>query len=138
MNTTFVSVRLVLAFVVIGLTSDALAALPARSVATTEARTVITRYFTALETGHFRTACGLLGRELRAQSGGPSCPSFLRFGMPDPLVWKVLGSRPSGDGVGIRLRVSQNELDHVRMRTWLAIVRLEEGVPRIVETRLLN
>jgi len=34
--------------------------------------------------------------------------------------------------------LGQNELDHVRMRTWLAIVRRENGAPRIVETRLLR
>jgi len=129
---------LILVPLLLGLGSDALAGRHLRSVGTGEARALVTRYFTALETGRFRAACSLLGHELRSQSGGPSCPAFLRLGMPDPLVWELLGARPSGDGVAIRLRLGQNELDHVRIRTWLAIVGLEKGAPRIVETRLLR
>ena len=118
--------------------SASLAATPARTVQSTDARKLVTRYFDALDSGRFKAACSLLGDELRGESGGSNCESFLAFGMPDPLVWKILGSVPARGGFGVRLRLGQNELDRVRMRTWLAIVRLEAGAPKIVETRLLH
>jgi hypothetical protein len=118
--------------------THASAAAPAQTLTVTSARRTVIAYFRALETGRFQKACWLLGNELLAESGGPTCPEFLRNGMPDPLRWRILGSRPLGRGVGIVLRLGQNELDHVRMRTWLAVVRLEWRSLRIVETRLLD
>jgi len=102
------------------------------------ARAVVVRYFHALESGRYRKACPLLGSALHEESGGAACPSSLESGMPDPLLWEILGRRATPDGTGIVVRLGQNELDHVRMRTWLAIVRLEHSAPRIVETRLLR
>lgn len=121
------------------ITRDASAAPSAHGALSTEAaRALVTRYFRALESNHFGEACLLLGDTLRAESGGAACSSFMRMGKPDPLRWRIIGSRKFGDGVGVRLRLGQSELDHVRMRTWLAIVRLEDGRSKIVETRLLR
>lgn len=118
---------------------EAPAAPTARGVLSTQAaRALVVRYFHALESNRFREACSLLGSSLRLESGGTACPSFLKRGMPDPLRWRIFDSRQLAYGIGVRLELGQNELDHVRMRTWLAIVRLETGGPRIVETRLVT
>jgi hypothetical protein len=46
-------------------------------------------------------------------------------------------ARASTAATGIVLRPGQNELDHVRMRTCLAVLWLERGLAKIVETRLV-
>lgn len=101
-------------------------------------RALVVRYFEALDAHRFASACAMLGAELRADSGGDSCPTFLRTGMPDPLRYRIERTRVVRGGVDVVVRLGQNELDHVRMRTWLAIVRVEDRTPRIVATRLLR
>ncbi len=122
----------------VALVTPAFAAAPSQTLTVPSARRTVIAYFHALEAGRFQQACWLLGNELLAESGGRRCPEFLRNGMPDPLRWRILGSRPLRRGVGIVVRLGQNELDHVRMRTWLAVVRLEWRSLRIVETQLLD
>jgi len=137
MNRYAVLLATVAVAVAVAFAAAANAAAPSETLSVSSARSTVTAYFHALEQRRFQKACWLLGNELLAESGGANCPRFLRFGMPDPLVWHILGSRPKARSVGIVVRLGQNELDHVRMRTWLAVVRVEGGVPRIVATRLL-
>jgi hypothetical protein len=118
--------------------THASAAAPAQTLTVPSARRTVIAYFHALEAGRFQKACWLLGNEFLAESGGWKCPGLLRNGMPDPLRWRILGSRLLRRGVGIVVQLGQNELDHVRMRTWLAVVKLEWRSLRIVETRLLD
>jgi hypothetical protein len=138
MNADHIVPTLAVALALMAVSTQALAAAPARSVQASEARALVNRYFDALESGRYRTACSLLGHDLHAESGGAICPTFLEHGMPSRLTWQLLGTRRVPGGVGVLLHLGQDELDHVRMRTWLAIVRLERGSPRIVETRLLR
>jgi hypothetical protein len=138
MNNIRTSVSITVAVALIAVTSEVFAATPARSVHSNDARALVIRYFDALEQGRFRAACSLLGRDLLIESHGSGCPVFLRLGMPSRLEWELVATRPVKDGVGVLLRLGQDELDHVRMRTWLAVIRLEEGTLKLVETRLLR
>jgi hypothetical protein len=137
MNTYRALITAMLAAAALGSTT-AQAAAPLGSSSAAVARTTVAEFFAALESHRYRKACGLLGSALLVETGGANCPSFLRFGTPEPLRWTIVRARPAGAGVGIVVRLGQNELEHVRMRTWLAIVRYEHGSPKIVETRLLD
>ena len=138
-HSTLVSIVFVLALALAStMTGHAFGKEPARTVSPASARVLVVEYFQAVEAHRFRRACSLLGAALRAETGGAGCPSYLRRGLTGPLSWRVFGSQSAREGVGVRVRLGQNELDHVRMRTWLAIVRLEGGSLKIVETRLLR
>jgi hypothetical protein len=139
MNRHTAFVGLLVATLAIAVSSTAHAASPVADARTaSSARAVVVRFFEAVESHRFREACSLLGARLLAETRGPQCPDLIRLGTPDPPRWKVLGTRVRRAGVGVLLRLGQNELDHVRMRTWLAIVAPERGQLRIVETRLLS
>lgn len=130
---------LLVAALVFAVSSTAAAAPPVPDArAASSARGLVVRFFQAIESHRFEEACSLLGARLLAETRGPHCPDLIRLGTPHPLRWKVLDTRATRAGVEVLLRLGQNELDHVRMRTWLAIVRPEGGRLRIVDTRLID
>lgn len=110
---------------------------PTAKMTPASARATVTAFFRALESGRFGRACALLGTDLLAETGGPRCPAILRFGTPDPLRWRIEGVQATPGGIGVRVRLSQNDLHRVRMLTWLAVVTDQHGSEKIVETRLL-
>jgi hypothetical protein len=99
---------------------------------------IVTRFFRALNSSRFETACTLLGERLRDESRGLGCPRFLSTIYPEPMPWGILGARLSGSGIAVLVALGQSELDHIRMRHHLARVDLERGRLRILETRLVS
>jgi len=109
-----------------------------RGASRTAACGVIVRFFRALNSGQFGSACALLGEQLRDQNRGLGCPRFLSVGYPEPMPWGILGARRSGSGAVVLITLGQSELDHIRMRRHLAYVAFEGGRLRILETKLLR
>jgi hypothetical protein len=100
----------------------------------TSACRLIVEYFGAVNTGHTRKACSLLGRALWLQTGGRTCPQVLSMSRGTPF--ELLDTRTTPKGVAILLKVGLHELDHYRMLSWTALVGREAGKLRILETRL--
>ena len=138
MNKHRITLVAALASAAVALTAHATAAPAAQPRAAAAAQAVVTDFFEAVEARRYAEACSYFGQDLLYESGGPRCAAFLRSGVTAPLRWKIVGRQPVPDGMGVVVRLAQNELDHVRMRTWLAVVRLEHGSPKIVQTRLLR
>ncbi|HEY4621742.1 MAG TPA: hypothetical protein VIG93_08580 [Gaiellaceae bacterium] len=99
---------------------------------------LISRFFRAMNSGEFASACSLLGEVLRSETYGMSCPRFLALGLPEPMPWGIAGARRTGSGVAVVVTLGQSELDHIRMRRHLALVGPEHGTLRILETRLVQ
>jgi hypothetical protein len=99
---------------------------------------LIRRFFRAMNSREFASACTLLGERLRSETYGMPCARFLALGMPEPMPWGILGARRTGCGVSVVVALGQSELDHIRMRRHLALVGPEHGKLRIVETRLVQ
>ena len=96
---------------------------------------LVNRFFGSIREGRYERACSLLGAQLRAETGGPRCPSIValaRTGNP-----RVVGARSLDQGVGVRVVTFLNELGHLRRLSWLAVVADEEGSLRILRTRRL-
>jgi len=98
---------------------------------------VVKRFFRAVNSRAFGTACSLLGRRLRADTHGLACTDFLRMGVPEAVPWGILVARRSGSGVSILVTVGQSELGVWRMRRHRALVGVEEGALRILRTQLV-
>jgi hypothetical protein len=98
---------------------------------------VIERFFRAMNSRRFTVACSLLGTELRSVTYGYACPEFLRVGMPEPMPWGILDARRIGARVAVLVTLGQSELDHIRMRRHRAVVGVEHGALRILETKLV-
>jgi hypothetical protein len=93
---------------------------------------LVSDYFAALNAGHTRAACALLGERLRLESGGPSCSDQLAWSVGTPF--KIEGARPAPKGVEVLVSVGFRELDHWRMLAWLASVGRQSGKLRILDT----
>jgi hypothetical protein len=94
-------------------------------------RTVV-GYFRAINSGRYETACSLLGERLLAETGGASCPSWLRFG--GQKRYGILGAKKTSGGIAVLVAVDFNELGHARQLDWIAIVGREGGALRILDT----
>jgi hypothetical protein len=99
---------------------------------------VIRRFFRALNSRRFETACALLGERLRGENRGLGCPRFLSAGYPEQMPWGIVGARHAGSGVAVLVALGQSELGHVRMRLHRAHVDSERGRLRILETHLVR
>jgi hypothetical protein len=99
---------------------------------------VVARFFRAVNSRAFVTACSLLGRRLRADTYGLACTEFLRLGVPEPVPWGILAARRSGSATTILVTVGQSELGAWRMRRHRAFVGIEGGAPRILRTQLVD
>ena len=103
-----------------------------------EACHVVERFFRAMNARRFGVACSLLGSELRGVTYGYTCTKFLRLGMPTPMPWGILGVRRTGANVSVLVTLGQSELDHIRMRRHLAVIGMESGRLRILDTKLVS
>ena len=99
---------------------------------------VIIRFFRALNSSLFKTACTLLGERLRDENCGLGCPRFLSAGYPEPMPWGILGVRRGGSGIAVLVALGQSELGHIRTRLHYARVDFESGRLRILETWLVR
>jgi len=96
---------------------------------------LVDRFFSSIRDGRYERACSLLGVQLRAETGGPRCPSIValaRTGTP-----RVIGATILDQGVGVRVVTFLQELGHLRRLTWLTVVADEGGSLRILRTRRL-
>jgi hypothetical protein len=100
----------------------------------TSACRLIVNYFSALNAGHSRKACSLLGQQLRIETGGPNCPSVLSMSRGTPF--EIVGARTVPTGVAVLVKAGIHELDHFRMLSWIASVGREGGQLRILDTQL--
>ena len=100
----------------------------------TSACQLIVSYFEAINEGHFRKACALLGQKLRSETGGSNCPSVLSMSKGTPF--EIVRARTLPSGVAVSLRVGLHEIDHYRMLSWIASVGRESGQLRILDTKL--
>ncbi len=106
-----------------------------RDTARTSACNLVISYFRAINTGRYRTACSMLGAQLRLETGGRDCPRLLasagrqRFG--------ILNARHIVGGVGVIVALDLPELDHVRVLHWLTVIGRETGRLKLLDTRLI-
>jgi hypothetical protein len=94
---------------------------------------VVAGFFAALDRGSWGRACSMLGRQLRARTGGAACASQLALGAPEREP-TIVGATRSGSHVDVTLLVPLRELDHFRTLRWKAFVGPENGRLRILET----
>jgi hypothetical protein len=90
-------------------------------------------YFRAINAGRYGHACALLGEKLRLETGGTDCPRVLAFA--GQQRFGILDAWRSGAEVGVVVALDLPELDHVRVLHWLALVGVEGGTLKILETR---
>jgi len=102
----------------------------------TSACQLVVDFFGAVNAGHTRKACSLIGRTLWLEAGGRICPQVLSMSRGTPF--ELLDTQDRPKGVAILLKVGLRELDHYRMLSWTALVGREDGKLRILETRLTS
>ena len=105
----------------------------ARDAASTTACDLVIAYFQAINRSRYRTACAMLGKQLRFETGGPGCPHILASGGRQRFA--IVGARRIATRVAPIVALDLPEFDHVRVLHWLAVVGLEGGRLKILETR---
>jgi hypothetical protein len=93
---------------------------------------LVNDFFRSVNTRKYKRACSLLGAALVWQMGGPDCPALLAAN--GARRYAIRDARSLRSGTGVLVSVWFPELDHFRELRWLAVVALEAGKPRLVET----
>ena len=99
---------------------------------------VVTSFFRAVNAGRFEAACMLFGERLQSENYGLGCPAFLRAGAPEAVPWGIIRAASVHGRVNVLVTLGQSELDHFRMRRYLAFVGAEGGRLRILDTKLVS
>jgi hypothetical protein len=94
---------------------------------------LVSDFFLKLRRGAWREACSMLGKRLRAATGGPRCDSWVALGAPERPI-RLLGAASAGSRVRVSLLVPLRELDHFRTLSWTALIGRERGRLRILAT----
>lgn len=99
---------------------------------------IVAGFFRAVNTRHFVEACSHLGSQLHEETYGLPCPRFLAAGTPEGVPWGIVDAKSSGRGVSVLVELGQPELDRWRMRHHRAYVGFENGVLKILATKLVD